>query len=374
MAGAMEKGGSLFKFNQVLLLGFLLFGGLYLGQKYLIPIFIASLISMLLLPICEKLEQWGWKRVFAIIACIMIFLAVLIGISLLIANQIAGFSEDFPDLRKKLQENISNFKEFLAVNTAFTMEQLQQQMEDGSNQVMDSIGSYIQSALTVTTGIMINFFLILIYIGFFLAYRERIEKFIIKLTPKEEEEKSEQIIKKCTSMSVAYLSGILTVMTILAICNSIALNLLGIEHALFFAILAAILNLLPFIGSFLGSILPMIMALLTKDEIWYVVAIGIYFTVIQYIESYFLTPFIVGGKVKVNPLAEILALVLGGVIWGIPGLVLFIPLIGLVKVLFDHVEKLEPFGYVIGRDYESSADSIPNKIKSFFQRIFKKEK
>jgi AI-2 transport protein TqsA len=368
----MNSRGNLYRFNQVLLFGFLLFGGLYMAQQYLIPIFIAALISMLLLPICDRLERWGWKRVFAIVTCILIFLAVLTAIGLLIANQIAGFSEDFPELRQKMQENIKNFKKFLAENTAFTIDQLQQQMQDGTNQMMDSVGSYIQSALTVTTGIFINFLLILIYIGFFLAYRERIEKFIIKLTPREEEEKSEQIIIKCTKMSIAYLSGILTVMTILAIFNSIALTLLGIEHAIFFAILAAILNLLPFVGSFLGSILPMVMALLTKDELWYVLAIGIYFTIIQYIESYFLTPFIVGGKVKVNPLAEILALVLGGVIWGIPGLVLFIPLIGLAKVLFDHVEKLEPFGYVIGREEETSKSSIREDLVRFFRRIFKK--
>jgi AI-2 transport protein TqsA len=364
----MDSRGSLYKFNQVLLFGFLLFGGLYFAQRFLIPVFIAALISMLLLPICEKLEKWGWKRVFAIIACILIFISVLTAIGLLITNQIAGFSEDLPQLREKLQENLTSAKKFIAENTALSFEQLQEQLRGSADQGLENIGSYIQSALNVTTGILINFFLILIYIGFFLAYRERLERFILKLTPREEKEKSEEIIKKCTSMSIAYLSGILTVMTILAICNTIALSVLGIEHAVFFAVLAAILNLIPFVGSFMGSILPMIMALLTKDEIWYVVAIGAYFTVIQYIESYFLTPFIVGGKVKVNPLAEILALVLGGVIWGIPGLVLFIPLIGLVKVLFDHVEKLEPFGYVIGRSDPPSTDYIRDIVAGLFKK------
>jgi AI-2 transport protein TqsA len=370
----MESRGNLYKFNQVLLFGFLLFGGLYFGQKFLIPIFISALLSMLLLPIAERLEKIGMNRVFSIITCILLLLGFLTLIILLLGNQIAGFSEDLPQLREKLSELISDLKKFIADNTAFTIEQLQQQMEDGSNQALESAGSYIQSALTITTGLLINFFLIIIYIGFFLGYRERIERFIIKLTPKEEEDKSQEIIKNATRMAVAYLGGIITVMFILAVCNSIALSVLGIEHAIFFAILAAILNLIPFVGSFLGSILPMIMALLTKDEMWYVIAIGIYFSVIQYIESYFLTPFIVGGKVKVNPLAEILALVLGGIIWGIPGLVLFIPLIGLVKVLFDHVERLEPFGYVIGKEDNSSKASTKSTISDFFSKIFKGKK
>jgi AI-2 transport protein TqsA len=367
----MESRGSLYKINQVLLFGFLLFGGLYLGKKFLIPIFIAALLSMLLLPIANKLEKAGISRLFSIIICILLLLSFLTGLGILLGNQIAGFSEDLPQLRAKLSELILDFKKFIASNTAFSIEQLQKQMDDGTNQALESVGTYIQSTLIITTGILINFFLIIIYIGFFLGYRERIARFIIKLTPKEEEEKSKDIIDSATKMAVAYLGGIITVMFILAISNSIALSVLGIEHAIFFAILAAILNLIPFVGSFLGSILPMVMALLTKDELWYVLAIGIYFSVIQYIESYFLTPFIVGGKVKVNPLAEILALVLGGIVWGIPGLVLFIPLIGLVKVLFDHVDKLEPFGYVIGREDRTSKSSITSKL---FRKLFKNKR
>lgn len=356
------------KFNQILLMGFLLFGGLYFGQKFLIPVFIAALLAMLLLPICKKLENIGWKRPFAILVSILIFLAILTGVIYIFSFQIAGLVQDFPLFSSKLQEGFLNLKDFIVENSKLTRGELNIYLESNTQRVFDSLGSYLQNALTITTDIMVNFFLILIYIGFFLAYRERIENFILKLAPTEERDKTNEIIKSCTSMSIDYLVGILTVSFILAICNSIALTLFSIEHALLFAVLAGILNIIPFIGTFLGSILPVIIALLTKDSIWVAVGVALYFTIIQYIESYFLTPFIVGGKVRVNPLTEILALVLGGVIWGVPGMVLFIPLTGLIKVLFDHIDKFEPYAYVIGRDTRPTFTNLGEKIKKLFKK------
>jgi predicted PurR-regulated permease PerM len=364
----MERKGNLYNFNQILFFGFLLFGGLYLAQTFLIPVFIAALLSMLLLPVCKRLEKWGFKRVWAIISCILLLLMLLGGLAYLFINQVGSFSDDLPGLREKFNEHLANIKNSLAESTELSREQIREQISSSISRITESLGSYVQSALTVTAGFLINFFLILIYIGFFLAYREMLEKFILKLAKEEERDRAEEIIKDCTSMSISYLSGILMVMFILAVCNTAALTIIGIEHAVFFAVLAAILNLIPFVGTVSGSILPMFMALLTKDSIWYVVAVGAYFTVIQYIESYFLTPFIVGGKVRVNPLAEILALVLGGVLWGIAGMVLFIPLIGLVKVLFDHFKRLEPYAYVIGR--EDSQSDFANKIKNWFKDKF----
>ncbi|MBA3901573.1 MAG: AI-2E family transporter, partial [Bacteroidetes bacterium] len=368
-----KRSESLERFNQQLLMGFLLFGGLYFAQGFLVPFFIASLIAMLLLPICNKLEKWGLNRVLAITICIMIFLGILTGLILLLINQIAGFNEDLPQLREKLQEHLVNLKTGIIEYTEISREQIQGIIQDGIEKGTSSLGQFLQGILTVTGGFFVDFLLILIYIGFFLAYREKIENFIVWVSPKEEKGKAEEVIKDSTRVAISYLAGILTVMTILAICNSIALSLLGIEHAIFFAILAAILNLIPFIGSFLGSLLPIFMALLTKDELWIPITIVIYFSFIQYIESYFLTPFIVGGKTKVNPLAEILALVIGGVIWGIAGLILFIPLMGLVKVLFDHVDKLKPYGYLIGRDETPSTSKAIDAIISWVKKSFGKK-
>ncbi|MDQ3191345.1 MAG: AI-2E family transporter [Bacteroidota bacterium] len=363
----MENKLGLYKFNQILLMGFLLFGGLYLAQSFLIPVFIAALLAMLLLPVCKILETYGWSRVFAITTSVFFLLAILTGIIYMFSYQIGGLLKDFPLFRSKIQQGFLAAKNFVTENTKLSPEELNIYMETNTEKIFESLGSYLQNALTLTTDILVNFFIVLIYIGFFLYYRGRIEKFILKLAPHEEKNKTNKIIKSCTNMAVAYLAGILTVSFILSVCNYIALSIFGIQHALLFAVLAGILNIIPFVGTFLGSIFPIALALLTKDTIWVAVGVAIYFSIIQYIESYFLTPIIVGGKVRVNPLTEILALVLGGVVWGVPGMILFIPLTGLIKVLFDHIDKFEPYAYVIGRDGIPKTTKFTQRIKNLFK-------
>ncbi len=253
----MENNFGLYKFNQILLMGFLLFGGLYLGQGFLIPVFIAALLAMLLLPVCKFLERNGWNRVLAIIASVLFFLALLAGVIYMFTSQIGGLMKDFPLFRDKIQEGFLDIKDFIVENTRFTHEELNIYMETNTDMIFETLGSYLQNALTITTDIMVNFFIVLIYISFFLAYRERIEKFILKLAPIEEKNKTNKIIKSCTNMSVSYLAGILTVSFILSVCNFIALSIFDIQHALLFAVFAGILNIIPFIGTFLGSIFTM---------------------------------------------------------------------------------------------------------------------
>jgi predicted PurR-regulated permease PerM len=137
-------------------------------------------------------------------------------------------------------------------------------------------------------------------------------------------------------------------MVIIAVLNTVGLLLLGIEYAFFFGALAAFLNIIPYLGIIIGSILPIMMALLTKDSIWYAVGVAGAFTAVQFLEGNFITPNIVGSKVSVNPLAAIVALIFGGMLWGPSGMILSIPFTAIVKVILDNIESLEPFGFLLG--------------------------
>jgi predicted PurR-regulated permease PerM len=98
--------------------------------------------------------------------------------------------------------------------------------------------------------------------------------------------------------------------------------------------------------------------LLTKDSIWYAVGVAGAFTVVQFLEGNFITPNIVGSKVSVNPLAAIIALILGGMLWGPAGMILSIPFTAILKVILDNIEPLEPFGFLLGEPPEP-ADHNP---------------
>jgi predicted PurR-regulated permease PerM len=153
---------------------------------------------------------------------------------------------------------------------------------------------------------------------------------------------------KIQSVVKNYIMGLLLVMVIIAALNTVGLLILDIRYALFFGTLAAFLNIIPYLGIIIGSALPIIMALLTKDTIWYAVGVAGVFAFVQFLEGNFITPNVVGSKVSVNPLAAILALILGGVIWGISGMILSIPFTAITKVIMDNIEPLEPFGFLLG--------------------------
>jgi predicted PurR-regulated permease PerM len=189
------------------------------------------------------------------------------------------------------------------------------------------------------------------------------------ITPSEDHEKVKKITTQISQVTQQYLSGVIIVVMILAVLNSIGLLIIGIKQAIFFGSLAGLLNIIPYIGVLIGSLLPIIVALLTKDSFGPAIAVAAVFAFNQFLENNFLTPNIVGGKVKVNPLATIMALLIGGYLWGVAGMILFIPFLGIAKIIFDNIEGLQPYGYLIGdEDTPDSDESMVDKLKKRFRK------
>ena len=157
-------------------------------------------------------------------------------------------------------------------------------------------------------------------------------------------------IAKVCMVSQQYLKGILLDVLILSILNAIGFLALGLKYALLFAVLAAFLNIVPYIGVLVGSIFPVAIALLTKDSLWYAVGTAGVCIVVQFLDNNFITPKVVGSSVSINPLAATLALLLGAKVWGIVGMILSIPVTGMFKVMFDQMETLKPYGFLLGQE------------------------
>ena len=153
------------------------------------------------------------------------------------------------------------------------------------------------------------------------------------------------------------------VIGIVATLNSVGLLLLGVDYAVFFGTLAAFLLLIPYIGIMIGSLLPIVYALVTKDSPVYAVGVAGIFLFVQFLEGNFITPHIVGSKVSVNPLAAIIALILGGQLWGVAGLVLALPLTAILKVVFDNIESMKPYGYLIGEPEQTHKPKPKRTLK-----------
>jgi predicted PurR-regulated permease PerM len=202
--------------------------------------------------------------------------------------------------------------------------------------------------LAYTTNTFADLGLMPVFIFFFLYYRTFFKQFLNKLFIRTPNRNITEIMYKIQTVVKNYILGLLLVMAIIAALNTIGLLILDIEYAFFFGALAALLNIIPYLGIIIGSVLPILMALLTKDSIWYAVGVAGVFTVVQLLEGNFITPNIVGSKVSVNPLAAIIALIIGGILWGPSGMILSIPFTAIFKVILDNIEPLEPFGFLLG--------------------------
>lgn len=213
-----------------------------------------------------------------------------------------------------------------------------------------SIRDFVVQGLSV----LLFVFIILTYTFFFLIYEHRIQNFFIKLHLFENQKESRVMLARITRIVHSYLQGTFTVISVLALVYAAGLWAIGIEHAVLFAIVTALLRIIPYFGSFLGIAFPIAFAFLTKDSFWYPVLVLIFFMVTQLLEANLLTPYITGSRVKLNPLATIMVILLGNLLWGVAGMILFVPLFASLKVIFDEVPQLHPYGYILGKENDKA--------------------
>jgi len=208
-----------------------------------------------------------------------------------------------------------------------------------------------------------------VYIIMILFYQPLLLSFIRKLFIGSKKSQVSEIITQTKTVIQHYLVGLVIEFVIIATLYSVTLLLLGIDYAIILGIIGALLNVIPYIGGFVGVALPMMVAMVTKSTGWYAIYVLIIFYIIQLIDNHYIIPKIVASKVKINALFAIIVVLLGNAIWGIPGMFLSIPLLAIVKLIFDHIEPLKPWGFLLG-------DTMPHilKLKPIFKRLKTKSK
>jgi len=322
---------------------------LVVGQAFFIPFTLAIFLSFLLYPISNKLEKFKVPKAVAIIISILIALICLAALVWFFIGQISSFQDDLPLLKSELNEKSKRMLNWISGITHIEPERIQVWMHSKIRE-SDATGTQMVIGVFSFTGTFIAMLgLIPIYIFFLTYFREKYVTFV-RLISKDKSEKAIQLIKKISTVSKNYLKGVFIDIVILSVLGSIGYLLLGIKHAILFGVLAAILNIVPYIGVLVGSLLPVVMALITKDEIGFAFgAIGVA-AVVQFLDNNFINPYIVGSSVSINPLTALVVLIIGAMIWGIPGMVLSIPLAGVAKLICDNIESLKPYGYLIGEE------------------------
>lgn len=328
----------------------LLFVILSYGKFILMPLAFSAFFAMLLSPVVRLFERWKLGRAFSIILTLFIVLIVLTGIISLISAQFIQFSERIPEVTEKLKTVSSNTIQFMEETAGISQEEQSEYLQQGINNLIDKSGDYVSSIVSATTNMFTVMTLMPIFIFFMLYYQEMYQIFFQKLfvTKKGDNSEVDGLLDRVQNVTQNYLAGMLTVIGILAVLNTTGLLIIGLEHAIFFGVFASLLAIIPYIGIIIGALPPLLFALLLTDSFLTPILVVVVFASVQFLEGNFITPKIVGSKVSINPFVAMVALIIGGELWGISGMILFVPLIGILKVVFDEIPGLKPYGYLLG--------------------------
>lgn len=323
---------------------------LIVGKSLLIPLFMGGFFAILLTPLSMFLEKYRVPRTLSCVISLLVMIAMVVGLISFIVNNIVNFTKDFDDVSGRLVNAAEQIDEWTYRNFGID-ENLSDKIETEYvlallNNNSKSISSFALSSIGSLTGIV----LIPVFMFFFLLYRDHLAKMMIMLYRDKDPALVNLRITNLRRVIQGYIVGVVKVMVILAILNIVAYSIIGVKHAIFFGVIGAILNIIPYVGPFFGVLLPITYAFLTMDSLFYPLAIFVAYQSIQLLEGNFLTPKIVGGNVNLNAFITFLGLLVGASIWGVAGMVLVIPTMAILREIFELSETTRPFALLLGEE------------------------
>jgi len=321
---------------------------MYCLQSVLVPLLFSMLFAITLYPLSKRMERWKFPRLLSSIIAVIIGIIVIAGLIYLIVNQTLNIGKNGDDMADKFQGILTVILNWANTKLGLTDVIISQKFHEFTDNALSNATTYIQTAFSSIGGILSSVVLVPLFVFFMLYYRDFFREFFLISFKSVGKERVNAILNNIYNVVQNYLVGLITVMGIVAILNTIGLIVMGISYAWFFGILAALLMLIPYIGIAIGSLLPALFAIATKDSALYSIGVIIWFQVVQFLEANLITPNIVGSKVSINPLMSIVGLLLGGMLFGLAGLILALPLIAITKVILDSIPSLSHFGFLIG--------------------------
>lgn len=318
-----------------------------LGHELLVPLAFAFLIAIMLLPIASFLEKHRFSRGLAALTCILLVVILLFGISMLLTTQMGTFVADFPHLQQQLLHTITDLQAW--INMKFHIDAARQ-MDYLEQLAMGTLGSataFVSTALLSLSSLLIFIIFVLLYTFFLLLYRSLLVTFLITVFDSKHRETLLSVIVETRLIIKGYVTGLMIEMVVVAFVNCALFWILGIKYATLLGIMAAIFNIIPYLGIYVATIISMLLTL-TNSSLSTTIQVGVGLLVVHFLDSNVLLPRIVGSKVKINALVTILAVVAGNLLWGVPGMFLAIPFIAILKIVFENIEQMKPWAILLG--------------------------
>ena len=325
--------------------------GIYFLSEILVPLLLAFLLSILLQPVVSFLQsKFYFPHTISVIITLLVALLIGSGIIMFISSEIAGFSDDWPQIKTHLNTHFHNIQNWIYHNFRLSYSKQNRYLNDLSEQSLDTGKELMSNTLTQFSSVLLMMILIPIYTFLILLYRTLFLSFLSKLVSDEHHTILQEILVEIKTVVRSYIVGLLLEMLIIATVVSVSLMIIGVNYPVFIGVVTAMLNLIPYVGIFTSAFLTMAVALGNSTELGVLFTIAILFTVVHLLDSNILLPKVVSSKVKINALISMLGIIIGGTLIGISGMFLALPVIAIVKVIFDRIPALQPWGYLLGDD------------------------
>jgi len=335
-----------------LLISALIIFAFYVGETLFIPMFYGLFIAIVLYPFNRWLEQHHFPKSVAIslgLLLVMILFAILLWLLFL---QFNAFRQDIPALRAKVEPSITELQNWIAGNLNLSVASQNEWWLHTTEKLSDNTAVLLAGTFNKTASGLFMLFIIPVFAALFLYNRNDFILFLEKLMGDHYKDRLHNILHKTINTYFHFIKGMVFVYIIVGVLNSLGLLALGIKHAILFGFLTAIMTIIPYLGIFISALLPITVAWITKDSIWYPLGVIAVFSFVQYLEANVIFPRVVASQLNVSTWATLVAVIGGGILWGVNGMILFIPFVAILKMVTDYIPEWEALNVLLRRSDE----------------------
>ena len=321
---------------------------LYFGKTLFIPLSFALLISFVLYPVCKWLENKGLNRSLSILVCILGLVLVMLGVIYLLFVQIISFSSAWEGLKIKLDGSFADITNYFANNLGISNEKQQNFINNFVDNSGTNMFSFAKNTFSSLSSGLFALALVPILSALILFYRTMLVKVLYGIFAEEKQPEIHEILVQTIQAYYNFIKGMALVYLIVGILNSVGLLIIGVPHPFLFGFIASILTFIPYVGIMVAAMLPVAVSWAEFGSVWYPISVLAMFGVVQTLESYVIFPFAVGGRLKINTLVIIVSIIIGGILWGAAGMILFIPFVSIIKLIADRSNSLKTWSLLLG--------------------------
>jgi Predicted permease len=337
-----------------LLIGILLLFILYFGQTLFVPMFYGLFIAIVLYPICRWLENHHFTKSIAISIGLLLVITLFGLLLWILVLQFNSFRQDLPELRSKIDPSLRQLQNWIEANFQVTVAAQNTWWENTSEVISGNSGNMLTGTFNKVVSGFFMLFIIPVFAALFLYNRKDFILFLEKSAGNKYVDKLHRILHQTLDTYFHFIKGMIFVYIIVGTLNSIGLLALGIKHAILFGFLTAVMTIIPYFGIVISALLPITVAWITKDSIWYPIGVVMIFVFVQYLEANVIFPRVVATQLNLSTWATLVAIIAGGILWGVNGMILFIPFVGMLKMLTDYLPEWEALNILLRRNEEKN--------------------